>query len=101
MNFNQIQVGGPNDCPPATTTYNSSEEPIPKVYGWICPKCGRTYSPSTNMCLYCCDNKYNVVVSDKTFPNDYYIYNTLDQEWFINYNKPEYTSYNYNRKEEF
>lgn len=23
--------------------------------GWTCPKCGRTYSPSTSMCLYCHD----------------------------------------------
>ena len=21
--------------------------------GWECPKCGRVYSPSTTMCLYC------------------------------------------------
>lgn len=21
--------------------------------GWICPKCGRVYSPFTPMCLYC------------------------------------------------
>ncbi len=21
--------------------------------GWICPKCGRCYSPTTPMCLYC------------------------------------------------
>lgn len=21
--------------------------------GWICPKCGRVYSPFTRMCLYC------------------------------------------------
>lgn len=24
-----------------------------KEYGWICPKCGRVYSPSTNQCPYC------------------------------------------------
>lgn len=23
------------------------------TYGWICPKCGRVYAPSQNMCLYC------------------------------------------------
>ena len=24
-----------------------------REYGWICPKCGRVYSPTTNQCLYC------------------------------------------------
>lgn len=22
-------------------------------YGWVCPKCGRVYAPSQEMCLYC------------------------------------------------
>ena len=26
--------------------------------GWICPKCGRVYSPFTQMCLYC--KPYNI-----------------------------------------
>ena len=25
----------------------------PLNYGWICPKCGRVYSPSTSQCFYC------------------------------------------------
>ena len=25
--------------------------------GWVCPKCGRTYSPSTPMCFYCNNNQ--------------------------------------------
>ncbi len=28
--------------------------------GWICPKCGRVYSPTTPMCLYC-KNETSVV----------------------------------------
>lgn len=23
------------------------------MQGWICPKCGRVYSPFTHMCMYC------------------------------------------------
>lgn len=25
--------------------------------GWVCPKCGRVYSPSTPMCWYCGDKQ--------------------------------------------
>lgn len=30
--------------------------------GWICPKCGRVFSPSTPMCLYC-DKETSTVTS--------------------------------------
>lgn len=29
---------------------------MPEQKGWICPKCGRVYSPFTQMCLYCKPN---------------------------------------------
>lgn len=38
------------------TSWPSLEQNItvePLNYGWICPKCGRVYSPSTNQCFYC------------------------------------------------
>lgn len=29
----------------------------PISYGWSCPKCGRVYSPTQEMCLYCGGDK--------------------------------------------
>ena len=29
-------------------------------YGWICPTCGRVYSPTTIMCFYCPGNSLGV-----------------------------------------
>ena len=35
--------------------------------GWICPKCGRVYSPFTRMCLYCGNsNSENTFTSANT-----------------------------------
>lgn len=35
----------------------------PRYYqeGWVCPKCGRVFSPSVTECSYCNSNKYTVV----------------------------------------
>lgn len=35
-------------------------------HGWICPKCGRVYSPYTYMCMYCGggDTSYTARVSN-------------------------------------
>ena len=32
-------------------------------FGWTCPKCGRTYSPFTQMCYYCNDVRTMPVVN--------------------------------------
>ena len=32
--------------------------------GWVCPKCGRVYSPFTPMCLYCGDEGNVTVTTD-------------------------------------
>lgn len=31
------------------------------MQGWICPKCGRVYSPYTPMCLYCKNDTYTTI----------------------------------------
>lgn len=84
MNFNQIQVGGPNDCPTATTTVSSSgyDFPLPIVYGWVCPKCGRVYAPSISMCCYCnnLDSPWTCSDSD-TFLVHYHDLPTYDMNW--------------------
>jgi len=48
--------------------------------GWICPKCGRVYSPSTSMCFYCADNKSPTITKIGTgIPND--------KDWWESYLK--------------
>ena len=38
--------------------------------GWVCPKCGRVYSPTTAMCPYCSGgNNYNFTC--ETLPKEY------------------------------
>lgn len=37
-----------------------------KQQGWICPKCGRVYSPYTQMCLYC-NNETNHTTTSTDF----------------------------------
>ena len=39
---------------------------VPMNYGWICPKCGRVYSPTTSMCVKC----GNELISNITTTND-------------------------------
>ena len=50
---------------------NVEEKKEPKgeygLTGWICPKCGRCYSPFTSMCSYCCNNMSTITCYDGTF----------------------------------
>lgn len=79
MRSNQIQVGGPNDCPPATTTISSSEYDYPKETpsvsekGWECPRCGRINAPWIRQCD--CSAKWEIM------------YNTDTPDWWKDYVK--------------
>lgn len=39
---------------------------MPPQQGWQCPLCGRVYSPTTEMCLYCGNGK-EVISTTATF----------------------------------
>ena len=37
------------------------------LQGWVCPKCGRVYSPFTSMCSYCVpSHMYNTITCSST-----------------------------------
>lgn len=55
-------------------------------YGWTCPKCGRVYSPTHPVCLYCNDKR--VIFAASNPPTETGIY---DNEWFKT--PLEYTSW--------
>lgn len=48
--------------------------------GWVCPKCGRVYSPSTQMCVYCGGNSWPTITSTGTAVLN-------DKEWWDGYLK--------------
>lgn len=54
---------------PSSNTNYSQVGPIIN-YGWVCPKCGRVYSPSTHMCFKCC-NEPTELISNITSTNNY------------------------------
>lgn len=55
--------------------------------GWICPKCGRVYSPNTPMCGNCVPKTINTSTSITNVPlnNTMASYGTLDQHGKLNY----------------
>lgn len=55
---------------PETTTDGGNEVFVTGMScyqtGWVCPKCGRVYSPSTPMCWYCGDEGNATVMTSGT-----------------------------------
>jgi hypothetical protein len=41
--------------------------------GWICPKCGRVFSPWVKECPYCGGNSQITVIWRDDFPTTYYL----------------------------
>lgn len=56
--------------PPSSTGIPSYSETYPKTprteYGWVCPQCGRVYSPWTSMCLYCGGGSWTITCGPQT-----------------------------------
>lgn len=53
-------------------------------HGWVCPKCGRIYSPSTPMCFYCNNTESTTITATSTDYTEYakYLNNFLtDSMW--------------------
>ena len=48
-----------------TTNYTIGDFPDAQR-GWVCPKCGRVYSPNTPMCYYCGVNDTQIYASPNT-----------------------------------
>ena len=64
--------------------------------GWVCPRCGRVYSPSTSMCSYCGGGNTSqpatteIILNDKGWWESYLkqtttATETYDKEWWKEY----------------
>lgn len=56
----------PNGIPNVEDKKEPKVEHKGGLMGWICPKCGRCYSPFTSMCSYCCNNMNVITCYDGT-----------------------------------
>lgn len=64
---------------------NNPYLPLGTPQGWVCPKCGRVYSPMTPSCFHCGSGNY--VTTDKTTP----LPTANDSEWWDKYFKQSTT----------
>ena len=48
-----------------SATYGPCSNP-PQQYGWICPKCGKVYSPWTSQCFCCGGGSWTITCNSGT-----------------------------------
>jgi uncharacterized OB-fold protein len=58
INFDEVNMENfdKNGLQNVETEKNPNDTNKGGMLGWICPKCGRCYSPFTSMCSYCGNN---------------------------------------------
>lgn len=66
--------------------YNPNYHQI-ENYGWICSRCGRSYSPNVSMCPYCGGNSKTYYSTTTATPSWIYKPDEPTSGWFNDYLK--------------